>query len=238
MSLKTLKNNNSPNGTGLTFESLSQNVDQLSKLIDRAIIQSDNLKEKPDLKIFARLDRTKNEIQSKLDSYTKSLSDLRRTDPSNSLESEVADSLEKCRYKSTSLEKKIDEITVIHHQLEEDQARTREQEHQQQLSQEQMLANQMSNEVSGLENAVQDIVEDMTELNDLTHQLNNKIQEQHEIVVRVDDVIEVAVNEMQQGNEQLEKAEEHQKSSNSCLIYILIALIIIIALIVVYFLLK
>jgi len=241
MSLKSLKNPSGPTNTVPTFESLAQNVEQLMKQINRAESVVADLTTKPDIKIFPRLERTQTEIRTKLVNYTNTLNDLRRSDSNNPLDSSVSESLEQCRRKMEQIDRQVQNVSEIHRRMitEEKQREEQEQQALAQKSQEQIEADHVTNEINGLENAVQGIVEDLHELNDLTHQLDNKIQEQHEVIMKVDTVIESTVTEMQEGNKALEEAEEHQKGSNKCLIYILAIVLGVIALIVLgYFISK
>lgn len=95
----------------------------------------------------------------------------------------------------------------------------------------QSLIDNDTQQIEILGNAANEIVDEMRNLNEMQHLLNDKIQEQHEVVINVDDRIEEGNEEMVKGNENLNTAQEHQKSSTKCLIWILVAVIIIIAVI-------
>ncbi|EAX94955.1 hypothetical protein TVAG_205530 [Trichomonas vaginalis G3] len=79
----------------------------------------------------------------------------------------------------------------------------------------------------------QNIVEDMKAIDEATSILQTKIEEQHEVVVRVDNTIDDSHEQMVQGNQSLNKAQEHQKASNRCLWYILAGVIVFIIVIVI-----
>ena len=58
-----------------------------------------------------------------------------------------------------------------------------------------------------------EIKNQMHELNIITHQVDEEIQRGHATLVRIDEHIEEAKTEMQEGNKDLEKAEDHQKKT-------------------------
>jgi len=211
----SIKSPSGPTNTVPTFESLAQNVEQLMKQINRAESIVAYLTTKPDIKIFPRLERTQTEIRTKLVNYTNTLNDLRRSDSNNPLDSSVSESLEQCRRKMEQIDRQVQNVSEIHRRMitEEKQREEQEQQSLAQKSQEQIEADHVTNEINGFENAVQGTVEDLHELNDLTHQLGNKIQEQHEVILNLGTVIESTVSEMQEGNKELEAAQKHQKST-------------------------
>ena len=63
---------------------------------------------------------------------------------------------------------------------------------------------------------VGEIVEDMKVLNELTKKVDNQVTKDHEVLIKIDNTVDDAKVEMVEGNKDLEKAEEHQKS---CTIY-------------------
>lgn len=90
-------------------------------------------------------------------------------------------------------------------------------------------------EVEQLNRETEQIVQDMKAIDDAANILNEKIQEQHEQIIRIDDTIEDAHEEMVEGNKDLNVAQEHQKKSTKCLLYIcggVLIFIIIVAIII------
>ena len=75
-----------------------------------------------------------------------------------------------------------------------------------QLTEEEMLNNQLE----FTERQVAEIVEDQKALKETTEALKQKIDEQHEVVIKVDNTVEEAKNEMVSGNEDLEIAKKNQ----------------------------
>ncbi|EAY20828.1 syntaxin-related protein, putative [Trichomonas vaginalis G3] len=65
----------------------------------------------------------------------------------------------------------------------------------------------------------------MTTLVDLTNQLNDKLDEQHEQIGRIENNIDDAHKEMVAGNADLAEANEHQKSASKCLYIIIFGII-------------
>ncbi|EAY06963.1 hypothetical protein TVAG_100030 [Trichomonas vaginalis G3] len=92
----------------------------------------------------------------------------------------------------------------------------------------QSLIDDEAREVEYINRQSADIVEDMKALDEAASMLKEKIDEQHEVVVRVDNTIEDAHEEMVEGNKSLNVAQEHQKASSRCLYTILIIVIIFI----------
>lgn len=54
------------------------------------------------------------------------------------------------------------------------------------------------------------------DLNKIAHDVGKKITEDHEKVVKIDDHIEIAKNEIVKGNKELDKAKKDQKKCNIC----------------------
>ena len=77
----------------------------------------------------------------------------------------------------------------------------------------QMQQQQIDQEAANAEFAARetkDIVEQMKNLKEITEVVNEKVQEQHEVVVRVDDKIATAADEMEVGNQELDEAKKNQ----------------------------
>lgn len=77
-----------------------------------------------------------------------------------------------------------------------------------------------------------DIAYQMQEINKVTHDLNNNIQDQHGILVNIDGTIDDAKNEMIEGNSDLMVAEIHQKSTQKATIIVSVVVCGVILLIV------
>ena len=82
------------------------------------------------------------------------------------------------------------------------------------------MANQRRNE------EIMRLIQQIDQVKQLFLDLASLIQEQGTILDRIDNFIETAVNEVQKGNEELEKAEKHQK--NKCFYVYLIGMIVLI----------
>lgn len=79
-------------------------------------------------------------------------------------------------------------------------------------------------ELEMLQNAVQDILAQMREVNQLFQQTHEEIQRQRHMLNSIETYTGNALSEMSEGNEQLSKAQQHQKSSGRCLCWIFIIL--------------
>jgi chromosome segregation ATPase len=65
-----------------------------------------------------------------------------------------------------------------------------------------------------LQRETSDILESQRVIHDITAQVGDVIDRDHQKVVHIDETVEEAKQEMVQGNEELAQAEEHQKSCN------------------------
>ncbi|OHS99157.1 hypothetical protein TRFO_34475 [Tritrichomonas foetus] len=84
------------------------------------------------------------------------------------------------------------------------------------MTEEQMQVMQQADELEYVGRQVEEIVTMQKDLNELTHKVDDKITEDHEKVVKIDNHIEDAKNEMIEGNKDLEHAEKDQKKCNIC----------------------
>ncbi|OHT07891.1 hypothetical protein TRFO_23761 [Tritrichomonas foetus] len=65
---------------------------------------------------------------------------------------------------------------------------------------------------------VEEIVRASREINEISNEVNKKLNEQRVKIVSINSMVESAVPDMVKGNEQLDKAEQHQKDSLGCCI--------------------
>ena len=84
------------------------------------------------------------------------------------------------------------------------------------LSEEQRQEMQQADELEYVGRQAEEINKMAKDLNEITHKVDDKITEDHEKVVRIDDHIENAKNEMVEGNKDLDHAEKDQKKCNIC----------------------
>lgn len=209
-----------------TYESLAQRVEQLSGQTKRMLTTANDLKTTPDLAMYRRLGKSMEDTRKKHKNYQDTLSALRQNDASNPLEPQISQNLETIRRDVDKIARTYEAVTPRHKELEEEERRAREEAEEQarilaQKTAEQIEADKMSAELEGLEAGLKDIVEDLTILNDVTQQVDEKLDEQHEQLVHVDETIEEAHEEMVAGNEELEVAEDYQKGSMKCIIIII-----------------
>ena len=210
----------------ITFESLGQMVDQLSKQISRSLTAAQDLEKTPDLKLYRRLTRTIDDSEKKIDEYSKKLNELRQKDAMNQLEGKVSGSLNSCRKQMDRLKEVNKRLEEPHRILEEEEKHREEEEAaERQKTLLQLEAERNLHEAEALEQAAGEIVEGMTTLNDLTNELNTHLDEQHETIGRVEKTTEEAHEEMVAGNSELAEAQEHQKGSSKCL-YIILGVVV------------
>jgi methyl-accepting chemotaxis protein len=75
------------------------------------------------------------------------------------------------------------------------------------------LAQDQASHLEFLQNQTQSIVEDSKVLNQLTHEVADVIQDSHEKIVKIDQTVAEAKEEMVEGNAELVEAEDHQKKT-------------------------
>lgn len=99
---------------------------------------------------------------------------------------------------------------------EEIHKREAEQKAMENLSEEQLQVMQQSDELEYIGRQAEEINKMAKDLNEITHKVDDKITEDHEKVVKIDEHIETAKNEMVEGNKDLDHAEKDQKKCNIC----------------------
>ena len=100
-----------------------------------------------------------------------------------------------------------------------------------QLTPDQMtLLHRNEEELRNQNDEIARLVTMMNELNDLFRDLSLLVFEQGTVLDRIDTKIEVAIQEVESGNQQLQQANEHQKSKCFCVYIGVVAFLIIICL--------
>lgn len=84
------------------------------------------------------------------------------------------------------------------------------------LSEEQLQIQQQADDLDYIGRQVDEIKTMQQDLNEITHKVDDKITEDHEKVVNIDNHIEKAKTEMEEGNKDLDHAEKDQKKCNIC----------------------
>ena len=70
---------------------------------------------------------------------------------------------------------------------------------------------QETEEIERLNRETAQILEDSKALNEIQHIVNDQIQKDSQTIIRIDETIQETHEEMVKGNEELDKAKEHQK---------------------------
>lgn len=200
-----------------TYESLDQAVRELTRQIQRTKAVADELESEIDYRKFTRLSRTQVDNSTKFERFQKAFSELRKTEPGNKKEDEIASALDAARRQIDQLDKQIRPIKVTQEQAEQERKAAEEEQKRQQAiqaqkSQAQMEAEQQAADLEFMERETGQVLSDMQEVNKATHQLNNMISQQHETLVKIDKDIAEAKEEMIAGNADLDVAEEDQKA--------------------------
>ena len=93
----------------------------------------------------------------------------------------------------------------------------------------QELIDRESEQIEVLEIEVRNILATMREVNQIFTQTLEELQKQQHMIATIDGHTEEAVNDMRHGNESLDKAKQHQKSSTKTLCWLLLFFMIIVA---------
>lgn len=222
MSIRNFKANGGAGNQELTFEALDQMAAQLFKQVGRTFTTANDLEKTPDLKLYARFNKTMEDAKKKLKDYMEKLNELRSKEAQHPLEGKVSTCLTNCRKQMEKCEEVAKRLVEPHRLLEEEEEKRKAEEAEKRAkSLAQLEAENQEREANALQQAAGEIVEGMTTLVDLTNQLNDKLDEQHEQIGRIENTIEDARQEMVAGNSDLAEANEHQKAASKCL-YIII----------------
>ena len=224
---------NRPKKQEFTFESLSMNLDTLQKQIGRTKDVANELEESDDIRKNLRLQKTQEDNKRKYEMYSSAFRRLKKGEPQNSLVLTIETKLDAVKRLIDQLNKQCVPINQRHIILEEKQKKAAEEQARLAAIEEAKSAAQQEEEqrkamLEFTANQVADIGEAMTVVNELTHEVDDKITEQHETVVHIDETIEDAKQEMIAGNEDLEVAESDQKSGSKVLIIIFIVVAVIV----------
>lgn len=92
----------------------------------------------------------------------------------------------------------------------------------------QELLDEETEQLDRLEQEVGEIVRSLREVQALYNEVHKKITEQRHLVLEVEQHIEKGVENMEEGNTQLDKARGHQKASTKCIITIIVILVVVI----------
>jgi t-SNARE complex subunit (syntaxin) len=238
MSLATLDKRET---VAATFESLAQSVEELVKQVQRTKTTADELEQQIDYRKFQRLQKSSKDNRTKFDSYTRTLTNLCRADPKKEdpgrrFEEQIEASLDTIHRILDALEVQLGPISVHQEEMEEQAKAARAEEQrlaaiQAEKSKEQEEAEQMAADLQMLSREAKNIAQDMQTVNELTHQVDGLITDQHEVMEHVETTIQEAVGEMKAGNEELVTAETDQKSSSK-MIWIILGIVITVVVIV------
>jgi chromosome segregation ATPase len=225
MSLQTYRPQDRGN-VKYTYESLAQCVEDLTKQIQRTKAAADWFEREDDYRKYIRLARTQQDNKTKLDNFTRAFSELRKAEPNNPLDEQIASQLDQARRTVDELERQVVPIGKRQEELEEQRKTAAEEQArldaiQAQKSKEQEEAEQMAADLDFLARETADIANTMTIVNETTHEVDDLITDQHETLVHVDEVIEEAKDEMVAGNKELGEAEDDQKGGSKIMWIIL-----------------
>lgn len=104
----------------------------------------------------------------------------------------------------------------------------------QSLLMDQQLVDQDSDQLILLENEVNQILSIMREVKALFDRTMQEIQSQRNMIIGIDRSTSKAAEDMTMGSLELEKAQNHQKSSRKCLCWILLIILVVVICVVVF----
>ena len=201
-----------------TYESLGQACRELGKQVARTKTVADELEDEINFRKWMRLARTQADNKTKLDRFQKAFADLKKNEPGNPKVDDIAATLDAARRQIDQVEKQIGAIKVAQERAEEERKAAEEEQRKLQAAQAvkseaQMRAEQQAADAEMLEREVAETGATVHIINATTHQVNDLVIKQHETLVKINDNMEDATNEMIAGKADIDKAEEHQKSA-------------------------
>lgn len=225
MSLRKLKENPElmdRNNIKFTYESLTKAVDDLLKQVGKVQGVATELEMTNDHKMCNRLVKSQEDNKSKRERYQKGLNVLISEDSTNPARQKISQTLDGITRQINNLDRSIGPIVDRHRRLAEEEERLAEErkkqaeleEQAQMKSQAQREEEQMHDDLEFLQREAGEIARNAANLNAVTHEVDEKITEQHAIVVHVDETIEEAKDEAVAANEDLAVAEKDQGCCN------------------------
>lgn len=205
-----------------TYDSLHNNIMALKRQVDKTKQFSEELdviKSMEDVKKNFRVQKTFEDCKKKYDIYKAAYENFKQHEPPNPLQPEMEQTLLAIKRTNDQLTRTLASIDkrakIKEDELNKEAAEKAAQEAEmRQKSLEQKQEEQMGADLEHTANELNEIGEQAALLNSITHQVDDKLSEQHETVVKINDTIEDAKSEMIAGNQDLEEAEADQKAGS------------------------
>ncbi|KAK8844947.1 hypothetical protein M9Y10_021120 [Tritrichomonas musculus] len=205
-----------------TYDSLHNQIVGLKKQCDKTKSFADELdviKTLEDCKKNARLQKTYEDCKKKYVMYKEAYDNFKKDEPPNQLQPDIEANLQGSKRIIDSLAKSLAQLNqrakIRQEELNKEAAEKQAQELEQaKKSLAQRQEEQMSADLEHTAKEMSEIAEQMNEINSVTHQVDDKLTEDHAKVVHIDETISEAKEEMIAGNKDLEDAEEDQKAGS------------------------
>lgn len=219
MSIQTFHSIQKRKPEDYTYELFRIELQSFIVSIQHTVTAADSLENKVDLRIFRRLEAEHKMHKDKQIEFIKIHNYLKENDPNNVDEDLVTDLFEQASTYIHRLDLILPAIERNAHVFqEEEEAKEKEEQLQEQLeaakTKEQLEEEQMQNELDMVQRGAQEIQETAVILNSTTHQVDENITEQHQVVVNVDETVEEAKVEAEAGTEQLDIAQGKKKKKD------------------------
>lgn len=199
-----------------TYELLQIELQSFVESIKRTVSAAELLKTQVDLGIFRRLEGEHKLHKEKQIEFIKTHNYLKENDPDNEDEKMIINLMEQSDTYIHRLDLILPAIEKMAHVFQEEEEEHEREEKlieqkEEQKSKEQIEEEQMQNELDLVQRGAQEIQQTAVILNSTTHQVDEKISEQHQVVMNVDETIEDAKDEAVEGQNELDKAEGKDK---------------------------
>lgn len=228
-----------------TYASLIIIVNSLNEQVSRTKEVASELETIDDIKKNNRLQYSYSDCQKRYEKYNaifKTLQEKETEEENLILKEDINNKLDLICRTIKQLRKQINSINQRHTIYEEKEHEAQIERERIALIEEQKSAAQMEeeqrkNDLEFTQRNIDDIGNTMTIVNELTKEVDDKITDQHDTVVAIDDTINEAKSNMEQGNEIIDEAAMKEKKSKRIwvLLGIFIILFAFIALIILHF---
>lgn len=204
----------------ITYEQLYQQVKDMQKQTKKTSQAKDEFLAVPTIGKYKALEKTWNLQNQKLQQFKDDLAKLNGQEndlvvPISEDLTEIAQLLARVKETIDSERKKVEQMVVDEEEM------LRKEEEDRKKTQAQLEAEYQAREAEALDQGAKEIVTAMQDTLDVTNQLNENLDKQHEQIQRIETTVEDAHQEMVEGNADLEEAQEHQKSTSKCMYYII-----------------
>jgi hypothetical protein len=197
-------------GTGSinsSYDSLSTAISAVHSRLDGAAKVVEEIETTRNTQKLRQVIETQRQAKIKIEEAESALVSLRASQPGNAKENETAESIKRARQKLEAIGGRIQSVQAS---VQEDEKSPTAPSG---VSPSQVQVMEMEQDLAYIEKSAVEIVSQMKVVNDLTHQTDDTIQIQHHQIIRIDEQISQAHDDMVKGNEDLKVAEQHQKDT-------------------------